>query len=86
MTQSSAAAVYHDTNLAHLVDPHLAGCCLIKDLLHHLNLSIVVARPKRAHLHPNPNITTSVRGQGGLGVQVHKHHHQPYINTSYQEA
>lgn len=53
MTQPSAAAVYHDTHLAHLVDTHLAGCCLIKDLLHHLDLSVMIPRPKRAHLHPN---------------------------------
>lgn len=53
MTQPSAAAMYHDTHLAHFVDAHLAGCCLIKDLLHHLDLSIMIACPKRAHLHPN---------------------------------
>ena len=54
MTQPSAATVYHDTNLPHLVDTHFTRRWLIKDLLHHLNLSIMVTRSKRTHLQSHP--------------------------------
>mmetsp|Transcript_94914 Transcript_94914/g.226019 ORF Transcript_94914/g.226019 Transcript_94914/m.226019 type:complete len:221 (-) Transcript_94914:688-1350(-) len=50
MSQSTAARMDHDTYLSLLVNAHLLGDKLVVDLIHHLDLRVVVAGPQRAQL------------------------------------
>ena len=50
MTEAAAAAVNHHAHLALKLDAHLAGRPRVVDLVHHLNLGVVVACAQRPQL------------------------------------
>lgn len=60
MPEASAAAVDHHTHLAFVVNAHLLGGVVIVDLIHHLDLSIVVSCSQSAELqHTHTALDTS---------------------------
>mmetsp|Transcript_55596 Transcript_55596/g.144526 ORF Transcript_55596/g.144526 Transcript_55596/m.144526 type:complete len:323 (-) Transcript_55596:222-1190(-) len=69
VAEASAAGVDHDAHLALLIDAHSPGNELVVDLVHHLDLSVVVARPESAELGQ-----TALLGAGGHLVRVRPQH------------
>lgn len=62
VSEASAAAVDHHAHLAFVVDAHLLGGVVVVDLIHHLDLGIVVSCSQGAELqHANTH-----GGRGGL--------------------
>lgn len=54
-------------HLSDAINAHLLGCMLVKYLVHNLDLSVVIARPKSAHLHRD-----SALAQQGLLSEKHQ--------------
>lgn len=50
MTKSSASRMDHDADLPFEFDAHLVGGPWVEDLVHHLDLCVVVSRSKRSQL------------------------------------
>ena len=50
VAEAAAAAVDHHAHLALVVDAHLLGGVVVVDLVHHLDLGVVVARSQGAQL------------------------------------
>ena len=50
VAEAAAAAVDHHAHLALMVDAHLLGSVVVVDLVHHLDLSVVVPRTQGAQL------------------------------------
>ncbi len=51
VAEASTAAVDHHTDLPLVIDAHLLGSVIVVDLIHHLNLSVVVSCTQRPQLH-----------------------------------
>ena len=68
VAQAAAARVDHDADLPHLVNAHLAGSCLVKHLVHHLDLCVVVSRTQSAHLQPERGSRTET-GSWAVGTR-----------------
>ena len=87
MAQASAAAVDHDADLPHLVNTHLTRCWLVKHLLHHLDLSIMVACSQRAHLpwHTHKildhSLTRPEESLEGRSTTMHSYHEYRTVAT-----
>ncbi len=63
VSEASAAAVDHHTHLTFVVDAHLLGGVVVVDLIHHLDLGIVVScsqSPQLQHTHTHTHTRTSV--------------------------
>ena len=87
MAKASAAAVDHDADLPHLVNTHLTRCWLVKHLLHHLDLSIMVACSQRAHLpwHTHKildhSLTRPEESLEGRSTTMHSYHEYRTVAT-----
>lgn len=58
----------HTPHLSNALNAHLLGCVGIHDLLHHLNLRIVVAGAERAQLR-QPTLLGALANLGGVCVK-----------------
>jgi len=58
VAEASTAAVDHHTHLALVVDAHLLCGVIIKDLIHHLNLGVVISCTQRSQLHNSKRTET----------------------------
>lgn len=56
VSESSAAAVDHHAHLTFVVDAHLLRGVVVVDLVHHLDLSVVVSCSQRTQLQHRQNV------------------------------
>ena len=61
VSEASAAAVDHHTHLTFVVDAHLLGGVVVVDLVHHLDLSVVVSSSQSPQLHHTDTHRKSVQ-------------------------
>lgn len=57
MSQPTTPAVDHHAHLTLVVDAHLFGCVVIVDLVHHLDLGVVIPCSQRPKLQHNSRVT-----------------------------
>lgn len=64
VSEASAAAVDHHAHLPSVVDAHLLGSVVVVDLVHHLDLGVVVSSSQSPQLQPQRS-GISLDGSGG---------------------